>query len=62
MTHPEKSKHKPIPISLVKATEHTTPVPDCMIPGWGIPAVEDERGNFVLESWTAKDNVFIVVF
>lgn len=55
IAHPERSKHRAPSVDQVKRTEHTTPVPDCMIPGWGIPAEEDKQGNVVIKSWIEKE-------
>lgn len=45
--YPDRCKHRPIPENLVTKTEHTTPMPDCMIPGWGVnPPQKNERGEY----------------
>merc|ERR1712046_322200 len=45
--NPGLSKHKPIPEALLKKTEHTTSLPDCMVPGWGVnPPKKNARGEY----------------
>lgn len=44
VAHPELSKHAPVADGELKKTEHTTPMPECMVPGWGVnPPKADSR-------------------
>jgi len=44
---PELSKHTPIPDALMKKTEHTSALPECMVPGWGVnPPKKNVQGEY----------------
>lgn len=47
VANPSLSKHKPIPEELLPKTEHTTAIPDFMVPGWGVnPPKKNAEGQY----------------